>query len=129
MSLLPFERKECSVDAWTDVRRESAGRQRWNQTGNKLWHSMPTFSLPSFTFRNALALSAFLRVALICYSEWHDARSQVKYTDVDYRVFSDAAAFVLDASSGAAQGPLKDLGYDFKFGRYASWLRMRWCLA
>ncbi|KAF8197534.1 glycosyltransferase family 50 protein [Pholiota molesta] len=34
-------------------------------------------------------------VGLILYSEWHDARSVVKYTDVDYRVFSDAASFVL----------------------------------
>lgn len=42
-----------------------------------------------------LAFSVFLRVGLIFYSEWHDAHSVVKYTDVDYRVFSDATHFVL----------------------------------
>jgi len=59
---------------------------------------------PSFTV--VLAVSAVLRVALILYSEWHDARSVVKYTDVDYRVFSDAAHFVLHPTdNNKALGP------------------------
>ena len=71
-------------------------------------------SIPSFT--TVLALSVVLRVALIIYSEWHDARSVVKYTDVDYRVFSDAARFVLRPSErNRAQGPL---GEWFGFGEY-----------
>jgi GPI mannosyltransferase 1 subunit M len=62
-------------------------------------------SVPSF--RTILLLSTLLRVGLILYSEWHDARSVVKYTDVDYRVFSDAARFVLRPGTGnRAQGPL-----------------------
>ena len=60
-------------------------------------------------FKASLAAAALLRVGLILYSEWHDARSVVKYTDVDYRVFSDAARFTLnpDPSAGnVARGPL-----------------------
>ncbi|KAF8969654.1 PIG-M-domain-containing protein [Flammula alnicola] len=76
------------------------------------------FSLPSF--RNVLLLSAFIRIALILYSEWHDAHSVVKYTDVDYRVFSDAASFLLHSGPGnanRAQGPLKQVfGYAWNVG-------------
>ncbi|EIW85091.1 glycosyltransferase family 50 protein [Coniophora puteana RWD-64-598 SS2] len=53
-----------------------------------------------------LVFSAALRVALILYSEWHDARSDVKYTDVDYRVFSDAASYVYGMGGTVAAGPL-----------------------
>ncbi|KAJ7174010.1 glycosyltransferase family 50 protein [Mycena crocata] len=59
------------------------------------------------SFRNVLFLSIALRVGLIVYSEWHDAHSVVKYTDIDYRVFSDAARFLLDPKpENRAQGPL-----------------------
>ncbi|OBZ69351.1 GPI mannosyltransferase 1 [Grifola frondosa] len=59
------------------------------------------------SFNRVLLVSALLRIALILYSEWHDAHSVVKYTDVDYRVFSDAARFVLHPSpENHAQGPL-----------------------
>ncbi len=59
------------------------------------------------SFRSVILISVLLRVALILYSEWHDARSTVKYTDIDYRVFSDAAKFVLYPSpTNLAQGPL-----------------------
>ena len=51
--------------------------------------------LSSPSFRNIILLSAFIRLVLILYSEWHDAHSVVKYTDVDYRVFTDAARFLL----------------------------------
>ncbi|KAG7092646.1 hypothetical protein E1B28_008985 [Marasmius oreades] len=62
------------------------------------------------SFRFILALSVIIRVTLIVYSEWHDARSVVKYTDVDYRVFSDAAKYVLRPGPGGtnlAAGPWK----------------------
>ena len=59
------------------------------------------------SFNQLLAISIALRVALILYSEWHDAHAVVKYTDVDYRVFSDAARFLLEPSEeNRAQGPL-----------------------
>ena len=51
--------------------------------------------LSSPSFRNIILLSALIRLVLILYSEWHDAHSVVKYTDVDYRVFTDAARFLL----------------------------------
>lgn len=71
-----------------------------------------------FSFRNALLVSALLRVILILYSEWHDARSVVKYTDVDYRVFSDAARFLLyPTTDNHAKGPLGRIpGFNLTLG-------------
>ncbi|KAI0647310.1 glycosyltransferase family 50 protein [Trametes meyenii] len=61
--------------------------------------------VPSFS--RIIVASSVLRLFLIGYSEWHDAHSVVKYTDVDYRVFSDAARFVLSPTgSNRAEGPL-----------------------
>jgi phosphatidylinositol glycan class M len=59
-------------------------------------------------FEKLLVISAVLRVVLILYSEWHDAHSIVKYTDIDYRVFSDAARFILypKLQGNIAKGPL-----------------------
>lgn len=63
-----------------------------------------------WSFPHILCLSVVVRVALILYSEWHDARSLVKYTDIDYRVFSDAAFYLLHPGPGnEAQGPLHEL--------------------
>ncbi|KAG6897133.1 hypothetical protein C0992_003913 [Termitomyces sp. T32_za158] len=78
-----------------------------NVTHQLLLHATMNLSdrLPSF--RTIITLSILLRVGLIIYSEWHDKHSIVKYTDIDYRVFSDAARFVLrPRPSNYAQGPL-----------------------
>ncbi|KAH6918275.1 GPI mannosyltransferase 1, partial [Coprinopsis sp. MPI-PUGE-AT-0042] len=80
---------------------------------------MTIFSTTSFpSFSKVLLGSGLLRVALIIYSEWHDARSLVKYTDVDYRVFTGAAWFLSNPGpSNQAEGPLKELlGHTFDFG-------------
>jgi GPI mannosyltransferase 1 subunit M len=72
----------------------------------------------SFPF--VLFLSVIARVTLILYSEWHDAHSVVKYTDVDYRVFSDAAQFVLGRSysTSVSAGPLaKRISSYYNIGR------------
>lgn len=44
-----------------------------------------------------------LRVALVLYAEWHDASHAVKYTDIDYEVFSDAATSVWAGASPYAR--------------------------
>lgn len=70
---------------------------------------MSFFSSPPWlSFRGVLLSAIGIRLALIIYSEWHDAHSVVKYTDVDYRVFTDAAAFIVTSGPGdanQAQGP------------------------
>jgi len=66
--------------------------------------------IPSFW--TLFATSALIRIGLILYSEWHDAHSIVKYTDVDYRVFSDATRFLIQPNveaSNVAIGPLTKL--------------------
>ncbi|KAA1138067.1 GPI mannosyltransferase 1 [Puccinia graminis f. sp. tritici] len=42
-----------------------------------------------------------LRLGLICYSVYHDNRSALKYTDIDYQVFSDAARALLSGPNGS----------------------------
>lgn len=65
---------------------------------------MNTAPLP--TFVQILFLSALIRLGLIAYSEYHDANAVVKYTDVDYRVLTDAARFLLNKEGHTAQGIL-----------------------
>ncbi|CAI8607445.1 unnamed protein product [Vicia faba] len=49
--------------------------------------------------RSLLRFSAIFRVILILYGEWQDSHMEVRYTDVDYIVFSDAASLVASGSS------------------------------
>lgn len=55
-----------------------------------------TSPIPLYTAATAL------RIILLLYGLWQDANSPLKYTDIDYLVFTDAARFV---SSGHSQGP------------------------
>ena len=50
-----------------------------------------------------LQLATVVRIALILYGEWQDARVDVSYTDVDYLVYSDAAQSICDGGSPYAR--------------------------
>ncbi|RDW87476.1 hypothetical protein BP5796_03170 [Coleophoma crateriformis] len=53
------------------------------------------FSSPSLVFSAAVAL----RVVLFFYGLWQDANSPLKYTDIDYYVFTDAARYIAHGRS------------------------------
>ncbi|KAJ8773868.1 hypothetical protein K2173_009299 [Erythroxylum novogranatense] len=55
-----------------------------------------------------LLFSAIFRLILIMYGEWQDAHLEVRYTDVDYIVFSDAAALM-----ASGQSPYKRTTYRY----------------
>ncbi|TVU10525.1 hypothetical protein EJB05_44062 [Eragrostis curvula] len=55
------------------------------------------------TLRRVMLASAVLRLALVVFGEWQDAHLEVRYTDVDYLVFSDAAASVAAGGSPFAR--------------------------
>lgn len=49
----------------------------------------------SVYFNRMMLFSAMLRLLLIVYGEWQDTHMEVRYTDIDYFVFSDAATMVV----------------------------------
>lgn len=50
-------------------------------------------------FRKHLNIGLVIRMALIMYSTYHDKYYDVPYTDIDYKVFTDAAKHVYDGNS------------------------------
>ncbi|CAG8613007.1 8947_t:CDS:2 [Dentiscutata erythropus] len=51
-------------------------------------------SIPKLSITTISIIAVVLRLTLLAYGEWQDANMQVKYTDIDYKVFSDAARFI-----------------------------------
>ncbi|KAI0160545.1 glycosyltransferase family 50 protein [Xylariaceae sp. FL1272] len=47
------------------------------------------------------AASALLRIGMLLYGLWQDANSPLKYTDIDYLVFTDAARFTFSSASAS----------------------------
>ncbi|CAE6531417.1 unnamed protein product [Rhizoctonia solani] len=59
------------------------------------------------SLQNAMLLATALRLGLLVYGDYHDRHSSLKYTDVDYRVFSDASYFVAHPTpNNSARGTL-----------------------
>ncbi|KAG7948563.1 hypothetical protein I3843_13G014200 [Carya illinoinensis] len=56
-------------------------------------------AMTSVNIRALLLFSAIFRVILILYGEWQDSHMEVRYTDVDYLVFSDAASLMASGDS------------------------------
>ncbi|XVF31666.1 hypothetical protein REPUB_Repub17cG0011200 [Reevesia pubescens] len=53
----------------------------------------------SLKIHSIFLISAIFRVGLNLYGEWQDAHMEVRYTDVDYVVFSDAASLMASGHS------------------------------
>lgn len=51
------------------------------------------------SLKTVLVASILLRGFLLVYGEWQDSNFAVKFTDIDYHVFSDAAQYVVDGKS------------------------------
>ena len=43
------------------------------------------------TIRTHMMIGGLIRLAMVIYGDYHDLNNEVKYTDVDYKVFTDAA--------------------------------------
>ena len=56
-----------------------------------------------------LPLALLLRIALLFYGEYQDAHFQVQYTDVDYKVYTDAANRVFHGQSPFKRYDLKTI--------------------
>ncbi|KAJ8959456.1 hypothetical protein NQ318_022149 [Aromia moschata] len=59
-----------------------------------VWHKFVNIN-----YKFHLLLAFVIRLVLILYSNYHDSISEVPYTDVDYKVFTDAARHILNGKS------------------------------
>ncbi|KAI1114528.1 glycosyltransferase family 50 protein [Nemania sp. NC0429] len=69
------------------------------------------------------ASAALLRLGMLVYGLWQDANSPLKYTDIDYLVFTDAARFTFSSSSSSS--PSSSSPYERETYRYTpllAWL-------
>lgn len=59
-----------------------------------MWHKFFTIS-----YKYHILIAFLLRIILVIYSQFHDELAEVPYTDVDYKVFTDAARHVINNKS------------------------------
>jgi len=78
-------------------------------TGGTLGSRQRSRSLAAFdlAIRHAIPISFVVQLGLIAFGEFQDRHSDVKYTDVDYRVFSDAVRCLW---TGCSSGDLGTAG-------------------
>lgn len=62
-----------------------------------LFDRLSTFNIISFKYH--LLISLFIRIIFIVYGLYQDSVSNVQYTDVDYKVFTDASRHILNNKS------------------------------
>ena len=55
--------------------------------------------MEKLSFKSHFTLAFSLRVVLVIYSNFHDQNFKVPFTDVDYKVFTDAARYMLEGMS------------------------------
>ena len=75
--------------------------------------------LKQLRFAHVVSISILIRIGAVLYSEQHDKHHTLKYTDIDYHVFTDAARYLLyptpagiGEAENVAQGPLgRALGF------------------
>ncbi|KAH8300232.1 hypothetical protein KR044_012015 [Drosophila immigrans] len=72
-------------------------------TTNLSWLHKGYQQLCKISFPAHLVISALLRLTLICYAQIHDAKSTVPYTDIDYKVVTDGARFIVDGGTPFAR--------------------------
>ena len=73
-----------------DVEEEAVCRPLFLATKKLKWH---------LTLRTVFLAASLIRAFLLVYGEWQDSNFAVKFTDVDYHVFSDAALHVVEGNS------------------------------
>jgi phosphatidylinositol glycan class M len=70
-------------------------------------HKLPLMALSTTTFfqspRLVFTSAILLRAIFLIYGLWQDANSPMKYTDIDYFVFTDAARFISQGQSPYAR--------------------------
>eukprot|EP01028_Stygiella_incarcerata_P008536 TRINITY_DN37293_c1_g1_i1.p1 TRINITY_DN37293_c1_g1~~TRINITY_DN37293_c1_g1_i1.p1 ORF type:complete len:464 (-),score=93.57 TRINITY_DN37293_c1_g1_i1:53-1444(-) len=63
------------------------------------WSSSVAARVKNASFSQVLILAFLIRAVLIFYGIWHDEHYVVKYTDIDYVVFTDASRFMSQGKS------------------------------
>ncbi|KAJ9099304.1 hypothetical protein QFC21_004185 [Naganishia friedmannii] len=112
MSGRKYVRDATSHDPYTVAARHDMSSKKYTTSASIANNATPTLLTKErtpITNQRIQVLSFIIQLGLIAYGEYHDRHSVLKYTDIDYRVFSDAvhALWTPDPQSGnLARGPL-----------------------